>query len=113
MLVYDLVNPDTGNTYKQDNLELKHNIPLGALVEVKFDQWLGDGACWKVHARLWVVKHTRDCDGTPLYSLCVRKRDWLHYLQVESLSFHGFTEDRLKPIELTPAVIDGNDVPEW
>lgn len=38
----------------------KHNIPIGSLVE------LANGA------RVFVIKHTRDCDGeTPLYSLAI------------------------------------------
>ena len=69
IVIHDLVNPETGKTYREENLELKHNVPVGALVEAQWDSWFGDGACWKVHARLWVVGHNRDCDGTPLYSL--------------------------------------------
>jgi len=47
----------------------EHNIPVGTLVEVKYNTWHGHGACSKVHARLWVIWHTKDCDGTPLYAL--------------------------------------------
>ena len=58
-----------GKTIRENNLETIHRIPIGSLVEVKFNSWFSDGACWKVHARLWVVHHSRDCDGTPLYTL--------------------------------------------
>jgi hypothetical protein len=34
--VADLKNPDTGNTFRQDNNAMKHNIPLGSLVEIDF-----------------------------------------------------------------------------
>jgi len=64
------ITENNGKTVKENNLEIKHNIPIGSLVEVKYDEWGGDGSCIKIHARLWVVKHTRDCDGEPLYSLC-------------------------------------------
>lgn len=35
--VADLINPDTGNTYREDNANLTHNIPLGTLVELVAD----------------------------------------------------------------------------
>jgi len=70
-MVSDLVMP-SGKTWREENLELIHNIPLGTLVEVKYNEWFGDGACEKVHARLYVTKHTRDCDGEPLYVLSPR-----------------------------------------
>ena len=56
--VADLVNPDTGKTYRQENKEKKHQFPIDSLVE---DVETG--------VRLFVVEHTRDCDGSPLYSL--------------------------------------------
>lgn len=60
---------ENGKTIRENNLQKKHNIPLGTLVEVKYTNWHGDGACEKVHARLWIVECGRDCDGTPLYWL--------------------------------------------
>jgi hypothetical protein len=60
---------ENGKTIRQNNMEQVHSIPAGALVEVKYTNWHGDGACEKVQARLWVVKQGRDCDGTPLYWL--------------------------------------------
>lgn len=56
-LIHDLVNPETGKTYKQENLEKVHLIPLKELVELE------NGV------RLYVIGHIRDCDGTPLYRL--------------------------------------------
>ena len=68
--VADLPDPNSdGKTYRETNAEREHSIPIGSLVEVKYDEWHGDGACEKIHARLWVVRHDRDCDMTPLYSL--------------------------------------------
>lgn len=60
---------ENGRTIRENNLDRPHNVSIGTLVEVKSDQWHGDGACEIVHARLWVAEHGRDCDGTPLYSL--------------------------------------------
>lgn len=64
---------ENGKTIRENNLEKTHNIPIGTLVEVKHSEWHGDGACSLYHERLWVVSHDRDCDGTPLYSLCHRQ----------------------------------------
>ena len=95
-----------GKTIKEHNLELKHNIPIGALVEVKYDEWFGGGACTKVHARLFVSRHSRDCDGTPLYSIgpCRWNGDW---------QSHGHDEDALTVIEQTPDVLSGESALEW
>ena len=32
-MVHDLTNPKTGKTYKEENLERHHKIPIGSLVE--------------------------------------------------------------------------------
>jgi len=69
VFMHEIPGPD-GKTDQERNMEKAHNIPIGSLVEVKLDEWHGDGACEKALARLWVVSHDRDCDGEPLYSLC-------------------------------------------
>lgn len=46
----------------------KHNIPLGALVEFEI-QMDGSNIGIEGKARLYVIGHGRDCDGTPLYTL--------------------------------------------
>ena len=69
--IADLKNPDTGKTYRQENNEKSHNIPLGTLVEVDFDDSYGEP---KRGLRLFVVAHERDCDGTPLYALSFNKK---------------------------------------
>jgi hypothetical protein len=48
---------ENGRTIKQNNMERKHAIPIDTLVELE------NGV------RMFVTKHTRDCDGTPLYAL--------------------------------------------
>ena len=60
--IADLVDPGTGKTYRQMNLEKRHNIPTGALVEI----------C-DCGVRLFVAWQGRDCDGTPLYWLTPKR----------------------------------------
>ena len=64
--VGDIVEAN-GKTWKENNLELKHNIPIGALVEINWDGGEYNGIC------LFVVEHARDCDGSPLYGLSFDK----------------------------------------
>ena len=62
--IADLVNPETGNTYRQDNSARSHKIPLGSLVEIVS----ASNEC-DIGLRLFVVDYGRDCDQTPLYTL--------------------------------------------
>lgn len=62
VFVGDLVEAN-GKTVRENNLNAEHTIPLGAIVEVSAE-------CVTSHRlRMFVVQHSRDCDGTPLYSL--------------------------------------------
>lgn len=108
--IHDLMTGN-GKTIKENNLEKLHTIPIRALVEVRWDEWFGDGACWKVEARLWVVGHNRDCDGTPLYSLS-RWNDPQFAAQVNQVH-SGFAEESLRVVEITDAVRRGDDALEW
>lgn len=65
IILHECIDPDdaAGRSYKEVNLEKKHNIPIGSLVEFR-------GGC-----RLWVVYHGRDCDGTPLYCMSIDRED--------------------------------------
>lgn len=89
--VADLKDPNDpdGRTYREVNLSLEHSIPIGSLVE------LDDGV------RLWVVYHSRDCDGTPLYELSPEKDDT--YLDRSGFKnrkwFGGFCYESLKVIK--------------
>jgi hypothetical protein len=119
IMLFSNIREANGKTIKQNNMEKIHNIPIGALVEVKYDKWLYDGACMKIHARLWVIEHGRDCDGTPLYSLANRPLDkWEdtfipivrdYFYGVE----HGFSEESLKIIEVTDRLKKGYDSLKW
>ena len=111
VMVHDIVEAN-GKTIKENNLGKPHNIPVGSLVEVKYDEWHGDGACEKIHARLWVVQHQRDCDGTPLYGLSKNSYD----IEMPSISNNirgGFAEEQLTTIELTRELVDGHGALEW
>lgn len=101
--VADIKNPNTGKTYREENHEKTHNIPLGTLVEVDFnDDGYEDP---KKGLRMFVVEHNRDCDGTPLYSLSFRKnwkpdmygKELMMYARCEVDS--GYSEDCLKVIQ--------------
>ena len=129
---------ENGKTIKENNMEKIHNIPIGSLVEVKYDKWGGEGSCLKIHARLWVVKHTRDCDGEPLYSLCKSplyniKTDSEHIIYLKEPGYRnkdlilkndisvniiygvvtGFSEKNLTVIEITKDIKDGVDCLCW
>jgi hypothetical protein len=117
-----------GKTIKENNLEKKHKIAIGSLVEVKYKRWHGEGACEIVYARLWVHSHDRDCDGTPLYSLSPN-----YYTIYSGAKIHfdgrilrdsiakkilgdirsGFPEECLKEIRVTEELKRGYGSLEW
>jgi len=113
--IADLVNPETGNTYRQDNMAKKHTIPIGSLVEIVHNPIPGikddPEDLLEIGIRLHVVAHTRDCDGTPLYSLgiygnegdlCVMGDVTLKAGRFSPRilqTFHGYGEEQLKLIE--------------
>ena len=92
--ICDLVNPDTGKTWRQENAEMTHNIPIGTLVELLDD----DGEYAGV--RLYVVSHDRDCDMTPLYSMAPRRGDNVRDRDgfANSKWVHGWGEDVLRAV---------------
>jgi len=125
---------ENDKTIKEDNMEKTHSIPIGTLVEVKYNEWLGDGACKKVHARLWVCEHIRDYDGTPLYSLSEKKPGPMTDPVFEDRALltnegfpisakvvenmmngvkYGFTEDRLTVVEITEELEKGCGSLSW
>lgn len=100
--VADLKNPETGKTYREENNEKTHNIPLGTLVEVDFDDRFCESP--KKGLRLFVVSHDRDYDGTPLYSLSFEKNWKPDMFGKEFKEFAwraidtGYSEDSLKVV---------------
>lgn len=101
MIVFaDIVNPSTGKTFREENLEKVHQFPIGSLVELTDDPPGG--------IRLHVVGHSRDCDGTPLYSLGIIGEKEIGDLAVVRGStypleliemFHGYGEEQLRLIK--------------
>lgn len=68
IILHDCVNPKTGLTYKEENLLIKHNIPLET--NVLYNQCVGEdenGDNIYKERNLFVLAHVRDCDGSPLY----------------------------------------------
>lgn len=64
--VADLIDPNDpqGRSYREVNTASQHQYPVGSLVEINWPENP------KRHGvRLFVTKHSRDCDGTPLYVL--------------------------------------------
>lgn len=79
--IADLIDPNDSKSrsYREVNAEKQHRIPVGELVE------LNNGV------RLFIVKHTRDCDQTPLYTLGIKLEDKYSWT-------HGYAEELLKQI---------------
>ena len=127
-----------GKTIRENNLSLQHKYPIDTLVEVKYDKWFGGGACEKVHARLFVVHHSRDCDGTPLYILASKPTcEWSFGIRPEHLfatnrtktsedyrravyarDLYGivrpcFGEESLTPVEITEELVKGYNALQW
>lgn len=78
--VADLKDPNDpqGRTYREVNNAMQHAFAIGDLVELE------NGV------RLFVAKQTRDCDGTPLYSLTHKSGG--------DVSLHGFSEDDMERV---------------
>lgn len=74
-----------GRTYRQVNAAKTHAIPIGALVELE------DGE------RMFIKRHTRDCDQTPLYSIGMKDDDVDSGLLCNW--HHGYGEENMTPID--------------
>lgn len=77
VFVGDLVEQN-GKTWKENNLEIQHAIPLGTIVEISYEAY-PDEEDNTNGLRLFVVNHSRDCDGTPLYDLSFDKNIYKEY----------------------------------
>lgn len=69
MEIYTLINPETGNTYKEDNLKKRHKFNIGDLVEQE------NGV------RLFVAAQVRDCDGSLGYSLTIDLDEYNYHME--------------------------------
>lgn len=57
-------------TVEQNNTAIGYKYPLGTLVKFQIHKFISDdGAHVNLNGQLYVMRHTRDCDGTPLYDL--------------------------------------------
>lgn len=73
MLIQNIIE-ENGLTVKENNQKKIHNIPIGTLVEIIYDDRCdGEEENPTFGCRLFVVAHHRDCDGTPLYELSFNK----------------------------------------
>lgn len=70
--IADLKDPNDiqGRTYREVNNSTPHKFEIGILVEI-------EGG-----VRMFVGKHTRDCDGTPLYCLTPEIKDEYPYNEI-------------------------------
>jgi len=91
-IIHDLKDSkdSLGRSFKEVNMKKTHNITMGSLVECH------NGV------RLFVVSLDRDCDGTPLYSLCADKNDTVRYSEGFGNTGwdRGYSEGSLKVINL-------------
>jgi len=85
--IADLKDPEDmqGRTYRQVNNARIHKFNIGNLVQI-------DG-----EVRLFIARLTRDCDGTPLYTLTHEKRENDYPLN-EIYFAYGFSEDGMKRV---------------
>lgn len=81
---------ENGITSRQRNLLLKHDVPIGSLVEFLSDPENSDEDNENVGARLFVLHHSRDCDQTPLYDLGLMSdlTDFEHYFRNKEDNWH-------------------------
>jgi hypothetical protein len=82
VMVSDIVEGN-GKTIRQNNMEKTHEIPLGALVEITSEDSIYEDDPTN-GLRLFVVNHSRDCDGTPLYDLSFSLNAQKEYDDVEN-----------------------------
>lgn len=112
VFVHDIVEAN-GKTIKENNMEKGHTIPLGALVEVEnlristgYEEEGQPLLTMKGWGRLYVTRHGRDCDGTPLYGLCdlpvpyperSLSKEWTQVKAFSHFMDFGYSEESLKP----------------
>lgn len=87
-------NDKNGRTYRQVNESKHHKFCIGDLVEIV------------TGARVFVAKQTRDCDGTPLYSLTPIKGDYIQHTEGfgSPVWLNGYTEERLSLVKRLDSV---------
>lgn len=76
--VADLVNPESGLTFRQENVAKTHKFQVGDFVRVKSYEYLtpddpDDSRKIETIRDMFVFEQTRDCDQTPLYTITTRR----------------------------------------
>ncbi len=71
--IADLINPESGKSYRQENNEKNHKYKVGDLVEIIFCEDGCEDDCKYCGMRLYIIGCVRDCDGTPLYVLGTKR----------------------------------------
>lgn len=84
------IQEQNGKTVRQNNYARLHAIPIGVLVEIQIESDDDDYYLQARGVRLYVILHTRDCDGSPMYSLGMRKDE----INVGRMD-HGWDEESL------------------
>jgi hypothetical protein len=99
LVIHDLPSDVPGKTWKEKNLAENHTIKIGTLVEINYEEAENRGV------RLFVCGHTRDCDGTPLYSLTWSMEDYKRYkgLPYTRVVIGGYSFESLKIINQAPS----------
>lgn len=82
IFIGDIVEAN-GKTVKQNNLEKMQSIPVGSIVEITYQSKYEDPEESTFGLRLFVVNHSRDCDGSPLYTLSFRQDAWKNYQEMD------------------------------
>lgn len=94
-----------GKTIKENNMEVTHNIPIGALVEYKLERWYGEGSCAVIHARKYVVAYSRDCDGTPLYHVGTAPiSTWMEEMDIDPSLVFTYNPDNGRLFDLARSI---------
>jgi hypothetical protein len=77
------IKQENGKTWKENNLAIQHEIPIGSLVEITYDSEYDEPDEKVFGLRLFVVNHSRDCDGTPLYDLSFDKKAYQQWKEAD------------------------------
>ncbi len=109
IMKYSDIVESNGKTIKQNNMAKQHQFNIGDLVEVDIEIYSESNGSYvdlKGKCKLFVVVQGRDCDGTPLYTLCdipviypdakILSPEHNLYHAVAKVCRHGYSEDNMK-----------------
>ena len=95
VFVGDIVEAN-GKTWKENNLAIEHDIPIGTLVEITYQNEYEEPEESNYGLRLFVVNHSRDCDGTPLYDMSFDKKAHKEFEETKAKIDSGIFESRME-----------------